>query len=260
MTALTGATLPDVGIDAVALKPAEVDLSRARRLAVDTLTVDYEGRQHVPGASTLSTLAEGAAVRLTVPVRADGYDPHGDDELLRAIPDQVGVIAVAGHPAYLTEREKRRAVAPRLQAVAERASDPWVGTESVERLALAVGGTQYELLSASTERDVRALRAAGFEGDVAVYAPVVLSGDEDAILDAVGEYAARRPAVASRLPGDAPVDSTATGESREVLLEGCREYALVGDAPTVSGRVEALREAGVDRVVGYPARGLDPLL
>ena len=42
MTALTGATLADVGVDAVALKPTEVDVRRARRLSVETLTIDYE--------------------------------------------------------------------------------------------------------------------------------------------------------------------------------------------------------------------------
>jgi hypothetical protein len=260
MTALTGATLPEVGIDAVALKPAEVDLSRARGLAVDTLTVDYEGREHVPDPATLSALSGESGVRITAPVRADGYDPRGEDDLLRAVPEGVGIVAVAGHPAYLGDREKRRAVAPRLRAVAHAATDPWVGTEGVERLALAVGGTQYELLSATTERDVRALRAAGFDGGVAVYAPVVLSGEEDAILDAVGAYAARRPAVGDRLPDGAPEDSAATGEGRETLLAGCREYALVGSAATVRERVQTLREVGVDHVVGYPARGLDPLL
>ena len=260
MTALTGATLADAGFDAVALKPAEVDVTRATGVSVETLTIDYEGREFVPDAETLRALAAERDLRVTVPVRADGYDPRGDDSLLRAIPDDVGVVAVAGNGAYLDDHERARAVAPRLGAVAAAAADPWVGTEGVERIALAVGGTQYELLSSRTEHDVRGLRAAGFDGDIAVYAPTVLTEDEDAVLDAVGAYAARRPAVGGTLSDDAPTDSTATGATRQSLLEGCREYALVGGVETVGERIERLRDVGVDHVVGYPARGLDPFL
>jgi hypothetical protein len=260
MTALAGATLADVGVDAVALKPAEVDVSRATGLSVETLTVDYEGREHVPDPSTLADLAAGADLRVTVPVRADGFDPRGDARLLRSLPEAAGLVVVAGHPAYLGASERRRAVAPRLKAVADRAADPWVGTESVERVALAVGGTQYDLLSGSTDTEIRGLRAAGFDGDVAVYAPLVLTADEDAVLDAVGGYAARRADVREALPDDAPTDSTATGRARETLLSGCRRYALVGDRETVAERVAGLHGVGVDHVVAYPARGLDPFL
>jgi hypothetical protein len=257
---LTGATLSEVGIDAAALKPSEVDLSRAGELDVETLTVDYEGREHVPAADRLANLAEGFEVRVTVPVRADGFDPLGDDGRRAALPDSVGVVLVAGNPAYLTEEERRRAVAPRLAAAREDAAEPWVGTEGVERVALAVGGTQFELLSAQTGRDARALRAAGFDGEIAVYAPTVLTDDADAVLDAVGAYAARRGPVRKRLPADAPRDSSISGDARETLLAACREYALVGDSETLADRVDALREAGVNRVVGYPARGLDAVL
>jgi hypothetical protein len=260
MTALSRATLADAGFDAVALKPAAVDVTRGTALSVETLTIDYEGREYVPDSETLADLAADRPVRLTVPVRADGYDPRGDDDLLRAVPDDVGLVAVAGNGAYLDDHERRRAVAPRLGEVAERADDPWLGTEGIERIALAVGGTQYELLSSRTEHDVRALRAAGFDGEVAVYAPTVLSADEDAVLDAVGAYAARRPAVAGRLPDDAQTDSAAAGAVREMLLDGCREFALVGSVEAVAERIERLREVGVDHVVGYPARGLDPFL
>lgn len=260
MTVLAGTTLADAGVDAVALKPPEVDLERATGLSVETLTIDFDGHDHVPEPSTLSALAADREVRLTVPVRADGYDPYGDDGLLRETPASVGLVVVAGNPAHLDARECRRAVAPRLAAVARDARDPWVGTESVERVAMAVGGTQFDLLSATTETEVRALRAAGLDEEVAVYAPLVLTDDEDAILDALGGYAGRRPDVREALPGDAPRNSTASGQAREALLEGCRQYALVGDAPTVSDRVERLRTAGVDHVVAYPARGLDPFL
>lgn len=260
MTALTRATLADVGVDAVALKPSEVDVRRATGLSVGTLTIDYEGRDHVPDSGTLADLAAGRDVRLTAPVRADGYDPHGDDGLLRSVPESVGLVAVAGNPAYLDARECRRAIAPRLRAVATRAEEPWIGTESVERVALAVGGTQYDLLSGSTEAEIHALRSAGYEGDVAVYAPLVLTDDEDVVLDALGPYAGRRPDVRERLPSGTPTDSRATGNARGVLRDGLREYALAGDVDTVSGRVDRLHDAGVDHVVAYPARGLDPFL
>ena len=261
MTSLSSVSLAGAGLDAAALKPAEMDLRRATALPVETLIIDYEGREYVPDAETLRALVADKTVRMAVPVRADGFDPLGDDARLDAIPEAVEWVVVAGHPAYLDSDERRRAVAPRLRAAAERADDPWVGTEGVERVALAVGGTQYDLLSASTRRDVRALRAAGFDGEIAVYAPLVLSdGDDDTILDAVGDYAARRPAVGNALPDDTPTDSTATGHARETLLAGCREFGLVGDVDSVRERVDALYECGVDHIVGYPARGLDPFL
>ncbi len=260
MTALTGTALSNVGIDAVALKPTEVDIERAHDLAVETVTVDYEGQATVPDPEVLRDLSDAFDVRVTAPVRADGFDPHGDDHLRALLPESVGEVLVAGHPAYLDEDEQRRAVAPRLSAAAEAATDPWVGTESIERLALAVGHTQYELLGPNTVPAVRALRAAGVTESIAVYAPVVLSTNDDTILDAVGEYAARRQRVRDRLPEEAPRDSAATGEARAALLRGCRAYALVGGAEDVTEQVSELETAGVDQIVGYPARGLDPLL
>jgi len=251
---------PRVGIDAVALKPTEVDLARATELTASTLVVDYEGREAFPEADTLRALAETADVRVTTPVRADGLDPLGDDSLSDSIPEAVGRVLVAGHGAYLTEEESQRAVAPRLGEASDRDPDAWVGTEGVERVALATGATQFELLSRSTERDVRGLRAAGFDGELAVYAPTVLSDDEDAILDAVGAYVSRRAPVRRALPDEYEADSAATGRAREVLLAASTDFAIVGDEETVRGRVEGLHGAGVDTVVGYPARGLDELL
>lgn len=244
------------GLDALALKPKEHDLSRAVDLPVDTLNVDYEGHDHFPSRDTLEALATDRTVLATTPVRADGFDPLGDDSAL-PLPDGVGRVLVAGHSAYLSETEATRAIAPRLRAAREAAPDAWVGTEGIERLALAAGGTQYELLSGQTDRSVRALRAAGYDGEVACYAPVALTDDEDTILDAVGGYAARRGPVAQALPEGAATDGDATGRAREVLSQAVRDYALVGDAGTVREQTDALREAGVDTVVGYPARGLD---
>ena len=253
------------GIDALALKPAECDLAASaatlRASPVETVVVDYEGREHLPAATTLGTLADGLDVLATTPVRADGFDPLGDDALLREwLPDGVGRAVVAGHPAYLSETERERAVAPRFGAVLDRSPDAWVGTEGVERVALAAGGPQYELLSRATAREVRALRAAGFDGAVHLYAPVAVSEREDALLDAVGDYAARRRPVREALPEAAATDAAATGRAREVLSAAVRDYALVGTPEAVRERVRELRAAGVTRVVGYPARGLGALL
>lgn len=243
-------------IDGVALKPREHDLQRAAALPTDLLNVDYEGREVFPDRSVLADLAAERRVLATTPVRADGFDPMGDDSLL-PLPDGIERVLVAGNPAYLNEEERGRAVAPRFGAAREAASDAWLGTEGVERVALAAGGPQYELLSRTTGRDVRSLRAAGFEGVVALYAPVVLAEDEDEILDAVGAYAARRGPVKRALPEDATTDGDASGRAREVLSQAVRDYALVGSVDDVADRVGELREAGVDTVVGYPARGLD---
>jgi hypothetical protein len=255
---LTGErAVAETGLDALALKPAECDVRRALDVPLSTVAIDYEGRDALPSPAVLEHLAAEKTVRLTIPVRADGFDPLGDDSRWESVPESVDRVLVAGHGAYLTDDEKRRAVAPRLRAARERAPDAWVGTEGIERIALAAGGTQYELLSRSTTRDVRALRAAGFDGRVALYAPTVLTDDEDAVLDAVGAYAARRRPVARALPDDASTDATATGRAREVLSAAVRDYALVGAPDAVREQVSELREAGVDLVVGYPARGVD---
>ena len=249
--------LSRTGFDAVALKPAECDVRRALDVPLPTVAVDYEGRDHLPDADVLAEIAAEKELRVTLPVRADGFDPLGDDSLWDSIPTEARRVLVAGHGAYLDESEAGRAVAPRLRAARSRAPGAWVGTEGIERLALAVGGTQYELLSRSTVGDVRALRDAGFDGEVALYAPTVLTDDEDAIIDAVGAYAARRRPVARALPDGAPTDASARGRAREVLSAAVRDYALVGTPREVRDRVDELRDAGVDLVVGYPARAVD---
>lgn len=245
------------GLDAVALKPKECDVRRALDVPLPTVAIDYEGREHLPDPDVLAALATEKEVRLTTPVRADGFDPLGDDSLWATAPSRVRRVLVAGHSAYLTDEEAERTVAPRLHRARQRVPDAWVGTEGIERIALAAGGTQYELLSRSTTRDVRALRAAGFDGEVALYAPTVLTDDEDCALDAVGAYAARRRPVASALPDGAPTDATATGRARDVLAAAVSDYALVGEPDEVRRRVRELKQAGVDTVVGYPARGVD---
>lgn len=81
--------------------------------------------------------------------------------------------------------------------------------------------------------------------------------DENAILDAVGAYAARRGPVRRALPDDAATDATATGRAREVLTAAVRDYALVGSLATIRDRVRELKAAGADLVVGYPAAGVE---
>ncbi|MFC6836494.1 DUF7388 family protein [Halomarina ordinaria] len=256
---LTERTLSTTGIDAIALKPTECDVRAALDLGVETVAIDYEGREHLPDAATLRALADNLTVYLTTPVRADGFDALGDGSLVERVPPDVGRVLVAGNAAYLTEAERARAVAPRLRAALadyhEDAPAPWVGTEGIERLALAAGGVQYDLLGRATERELRALRAVGFDGEVAVYAPTVLTADEDAILDALGGYVSRRRAVRRALPDGAATDRTATGRAREVLLAAADDFALVGTAESVREQVDALHEAGATTVVGYPARG-----
>jgi hypothetical protein len=257
---LTTSTVSRAGLDAIALKPTECDVSRAASIPVETLAIDDEGREHLPKPDVLETLASETDVLVTTPVRADGFDPLGDDTLLAELPSSVRRVLVAGHPAYLTDDERARAVAPRLGAAFERDPDAWVGSESVERIAMATGATQYDLLSRHTARELRALRAAGFEGDLAVYAPTVLTDDEDAILDAAGAYTARRRPVANALPEGAATDSQAAGRAREVLSKAVRDYALVGTPTKIREQTDALREAGATTVVGYPARGIDSVL
>ncbi|WP_306056558.1 DUF7388 family protein [Natronococcus wangiae] len=257
---LTTSTVARAGLDAIALKPTECDVSAAASIPVETIAIDYEGREYLPDPAILESLSADADVLVTTPVRADGFDPLGDDSVLAELPADVSRVLVAGHPAYLTDDERARAVAPRLGKALERDPDAWVGTESVERIAMATGATQYDLLSRTTGRELRALRSAGFDGDLAIYAPTVLTDDDDDVLDAVGAYVARRRPVAAALPEGAPTDSRAAGRARDVLLEAVQDYALVGTEDEIREQTDVLREAGATTIVGYPARGLEAVL
>jgi hypothetical protein len=254
------------GFDGVALKPTEIDIETVDLAGVERAIIDYEGREHLPDRELLAECARETDLSITTPVRADGFDPLGDDRLSRALPASVGRVLVAGNPAYLSESERKRAIAPRIGAARERAPAAWVGTEGIGRVALAAGGTQFELLAPTTAREVRALRAAGFDGDIAVYAPVVRSADENTLLDALGAYVARRGSVAAALDdarGDGVTtaadgmgtDARATGKSRSVLLDAIERFALVGADGRIDERIDELRSVGVDTVVGYLARG-----
>lgn len=250
----------ETGLDAAALKPAECDVSRGADLPFNRIVIDYEGRANLPERHTLERLTKQKEVYLTTPVRAKGFDPLGDDSLLGELPAGIRRVLVAGHSAYLTEGERQKAVAPRMGKAVENVPEAWVGTEGVERIALATGGTQFELLGRSTERDLRALRTAGFSGKIALYAPTVLTDDEDAVLDALGGYVARRRPVVRALPTDAPTDASAVGRAREILLAASTDFALVGAPERVREQIATLREVGADTVVGYPARGIESFL
>ena len=255
---LAAPSVAETGLDGVALKPTECDVSRVTDLDAAVVVVDYEGADHLPDAGTLRALADGVSeLRVTTPVRADGFDPLGDDSLSTTLPNEAKRVLVAGHAAYLSPEERTCEIAPRLRAAIEREADAWVGTESIERLALAAGGTQFELLSRTTRGDVRSLRAAGFDGEIAVYAPTVLTDDEDGVLDAVGGYVSRRKPVARALPDGAVTDRRATDRGRSVLSAASRDYALCGSPENVREQVVDLKDVGVDLVIGYPARGIE---
>jgi hypothetical protein len=250
-------TVARAGFDGIAVKPSECSLEEIGALSTDLVAIDYEGRELFPSPERLDALASDRTVLVTAPVRATGFDPLGDDSELAALSPRLRRVFVAGNPAYLSPAERRRAIAPRLAAGLESRPDAWVGTEGIERIAQATGAPQYDLLSARSEGEVAALRTAGFTGDIALYAPTVISDDDDTLLDALGAYVARRGPVAAAIPDDAPVDARATGATRERLLDAIEDYAIVGTERAVERRIEDLRDAGASTIIGYPARGLD---
>lgn len=245
----TASRLARAGFDAIAIKPAERPPESVDVGAVDAVVVDFEGLEHQPTPAQIRALGAETPVMLTAPVRVDGFDPLGDDHHFAAYEDHARFALVAGNGAYLDGRERRRAIAPRLAAALERYPDAWVGTEGIERLALATGATQYELLSPRTHATVAGLRAAGYDGDVAVYAPTVVTDDRSAALDALDGYLRRRGPVRRALDNGV----TSTHEETRVLLAAMDGYALVGDVGTLTERIDALRRAGATTVVGYPA-------
>lgn len=246
-------------IDGIAVKPSQGPIVQALHFDTDRVTIDFEGHDHVPSINSLEELAERKSVRVTVPIRADGFDPLGDDSILQLLPASVGTVLVAGHPAYLQEEERRRAIAPRLRAALETFPNAWVGCEGIEALAKASGATQFLLLSDRTEDDLSELGASGIEDDIAIYAPVVASNNPDYILDAIGDYVARRRPVRATLVNENRTDHTATDPDRTHLIRSAKQYALVGTTKEIDDRITGLKNAGADYVIGYPAR-CDPTL
>lgn len=231
------------GFDGIVIKPATQSLAGLDP-EVGHVLIDYEGPEHLPTPAALERLDDDIEVRLTAPVRVDGFDPHGADHLFERYGDDVSFALVAGNPAYLDHDAARRAVTPRLADALEAHPDAWVGTEGIERIALATGATQYELLSPRTERQLRALRTAGFEGDIAVYAPTAITDDDEAALAALEGYLRRRRSVRQSL--------SETTDTEEVLRSAMDDYAIVGDPNTARARIDALRSAGATKVVGHP--------
>jgi len=109
-------SIETTGLDGVVYKPTEADPESVAQLPFELVCVDYEGQESFPSAATLSSLAADHKLRVTTPVRADGFDPLGDDGLVDRLPAAAGRVLVAGHGAYLDETEQSRAVAPRLGA------------------------------------------------------------------------------------------------------------------------------------------------
>ena len=119
-----GVSIARTGLDGVALKPTECDVGRGVDLDCDVLTIDYEGRANLPSAETLRALASSKGkLQVTTPIRADGFDPLGDDSLSRSLPSAARRVLVAGHSVYLSEAERARPIAPRLRTARERAPD-----------------------------------------------------------------------------------------------------------------------------------------
>jgi len=192
------------GIDAVALKPAECDVSRAANSPIDRVTIDYEGREHLPDAETLDRLAAEAELYVTTPVRADGFDPLGDDSLIDKIPDPPPAGCSWRATARTSRRtSRRRAVAPRLGAARAARRPRRVGRHGASSASRwRRGGTQFELLSLSVDRSRRAWAPRRrVRRRIAVYAPTVLTDDEDVVLDAVGASSPAPPPAGPRAPG-----------------------------------------------------------
>lgn len=236
------------GFDGIAVKPAQQPIESVDVSAVDTVVVDFEGHDHLPQPGRLAPLAETTSVVLTTPIRADGFDPIGDDHRLADYATIADFAVVAGNGSYLLPHERRRSIAPRLAAALTAYPDSWVGTEGIERLALATGAIQYELLSARTLSAVRGLRAAGFDGELAVYAPTTITDDRDGALAVLEPYLRRRRPVRQAL------DAMGSGSNEEAILDAALDdYAIVGDTERVRERIQSLKAAGVTSVIGYPA-------
>lgn len=244
----TVSRLATAGFDGIAIKPASQSLERVNADGVDTVVVDFEGREHLPEPTAIERLSASADVVLTAPVRADGFDPLGDARYFGEYEPHATFALVAGNGAYLTGSARRRAIAPRLSAALRWYPDSWVGTEGIERLALATGATQYELLSPGTTSVLTGLRTAGFEGELAVYAPTVVTDERHRALTALEAYLRRRSSVRRALDNGLSDD-----EAEHVLRQAMDDYALVGGPHRVGERIAELKSAGATAVIGYPA-------
>lgn len=244
------------GVDGLALKPTQYDLCAVPSSPVETLVIDYEGRGAFPDSSVLMQLATEYELYVTTPVRADGFDPLGDDSYLDRIPSSAKRVLVAGNPAYLTDDEQQRKISPRLKKA--RQSDPsaWIGTEGIEPLANRLGGTHFELLGPALDDRISQRRDDSAIDQVAVYAPMVITDDADQKIAALGEYVSRRDSVRSEIPEVRSVVDMARGRIRKELLEAIDQYALAGSIETIHRRITDFHANGVDQVIVYPATNI----
>lgn len=240
-----------VGFDGIAIKPKERSLTSIEPSQIDRLVFDFEGMEHLPTPMTIQQLAEETEVILTAPVRHDGFDPLGDDDWFTRFEPFAKFAIVAGNRAYLDTVASKRAIAPRIGAARTRFPDAWIGTEGIERLALATGATQYELLSGGSEQVINGLRAAGFEGTIAIYAPTMITEDRTAALNQLAGYLKRRKPVARVIEAQAG-NVEETGEVLDRVLD---QYALVGPPATIEQRIVELKTAGADLLIAYPVGG-----
>lgn len=246
--------ISDVGFDAVAAKPSHTDLVELTSSPVEHMVIDFEGREHYPSDTTLRKLKETTDIRVTIPIRADGFDPLGDRHHLDSLPPETKVVLVAGNPAYLTEDELRRPIAPRIGAATDEFSDAWIGTEGIPRIALAASAPLFYLLSPQSTRTIQKIRSAGYTGTIAVYAPTLVSAETETILDTLGPYTFRREPVRRKLETESfsELDST----DREILLRETQNYALTGSVSEINTQITNLKTQGVDTVVTYLPTGL----
>lgn len=248
-------TIEAVGFDALAVKPSHTDPSRVKSSPFDRFIIDFEGTEHYPSVSLIRELQASTNVRLTIPVRVDGFDPLGNRDYLDVLPQETKVVLVAGNPAYLSQAELNRRIAPRIGEVASEFTDVWVGTEGIPLIALATDATQFFLLSPESRNTVKAIRSAGYEGTIAVYAPTVISDDRNTILDAIGPYTARRDRVRRELKHPDSITDLDSGD-RKVLLRAIQEFALTGSVPEINEQIQSLKNQGIDTVVSYLPTGI----
>lgn len=241
--------LATAGFDAIAIKPSSQSITSIDPSQIDAIVIDFEGPAHLPDPNQVAELSEESHVTLTAPVRADGFDPLGDDGLFDQFEEADRFALVAGNGAYLTEGEQRKAIAPRLGRAIKRYPDAWVGTEGIERLALATGASQFELLSPDTPNMLTGLRSAGFDGEIALYAPTVVTDDRQVALSELKSYLSRRRRVKRALSNGSATHT----DPQDVLLQAMDDYALVGDESSIAQQIESLKTAGATTVVGYPA-------
>ncbi|MFB6254804.1 MAG: luciferase [Halobacteriaceae archaeon] len=252
---LTNSLFAALELDGIAIKPSETDISHLSNSPFDQIIIDYEGMDVLPDRREIEELADEKTVHLTTPVRASSFDPIADRGSRMKVPSTINRIFVAGNPKYLTESEQNKTIQPRIVTATDRHPFAWVGTEGIERIALATGNPQFELLSPTTESNILHLRACGVEVDINVYAPAVIDSSKDRILDTLGEYVARRSEVRKALPANSSLDGSATGKTRRILLQAINNYALVGDVDAINQQITKLYEIGVSNVIIYPAGG-----